>query len=573
MKEINIPRAEYPRPQFKREDWLTLNGEWEYETDRAVSGEARGLQNADSLPERIIVPFCRESKLSGIGDTDFCNACWYRRELDIPKSWKGSRVILNIGACDFKTTVYVNGKRIGEHVGGFVSFSFDITDALTYEKDAVVIKVYDDIRSHEQAGGKQCHIYGSYGCFYRRTTGIWQSVWLERVPQNYIKIVKYYPNIEEQSLAIAAKTVGGNGMTLYAEAYYEGKKVGCGETKVSCGVANLTVKLDELHLWEVGQGRLYDLALTLGDDKVESYFGMRSVKTEDGVLYINGKKVFQRLVLDQGFYPDGIMTAKTEKELFDDIDFSMAMGFNGARLHQKIFEPQFLSQCDRKGYIVWGEHGNWGMDISKAGSGAYVNFSSEWVEAVERDFNHPAIIGWCPLNETQLDQKNDFLRALSKLTRELDPTRAFIDTSGWVHIEKEYTDFTDVHDYDQNPESFRERYDRFETGETISIYNKRLRYKEPTFVSEYGGIQHGEDGWGYGNAPKDEKEFLERLDGLTRVLCENKKISAFCYTQLTDVEQEINGLYTFDRKPKFPAEVISKIFSQTAYIGDEKFGD
>ena len=571
MKQTNIPRAEYPRPQFKRQDWLTLNGEWEYETDRSASGIARDLYNAESFSEKITVPFCRESKLSGIGDLDFCAACWYRRELDLPKDWQGDRVILNIGACDFRTTVWVNGKRIGEHIGGFVSFSFDITDALTFEKDVVVICAQDDVRSGKQACGKQSPRYESYGCFYRRTTGIWQSVWVERVPQNYIKSAKYYPNIDDSSLSAAVKTVGGDGMTLCAEAYYEGKKVGSAEAKVSCGVANFTVKLDELHLWEVGQGRLYDLKLTLGGDTVESYFGMRSVKAKDGVLYINGKKVFQRLVLDQGFYPDGIMTSPTEKALFDDIDMSMAMGFNGARLHQKIFEPQFLSQCDRKGYIVWGEHGNWGMDISVSGSGAYVNFTSEWIEAVERDFNHPAIIGWCPLNETQGDQNNDFLRALSKLTRELDPTRAYIDTSGWVHVEKEYTDFTDIHDYDQNPETFRTRYDRFESGETISMHNRRWLYKNPTFVSEYGGIQHGNDGWGYGNAPKDEKEFLERLDGLTRVLCENKKISAFCYTQLTDVEQEINGLYTFDRQPKFPAEIISKIFKQTAYIGEDKF--
>ena len=566
-----VPRAEYPRPQFKRQDWLTLNGEWEYETDRAVSGLARGLQNAESFSERITVPFCRESKLSGIGDLDFCECCWYRRELELPKDWQGDRVILNIGACDYRTTVWVNGQRIGEHIGGFVSFSFDITDALNYENDVVTIRAFDDVRSYKQAAGKQCHRYGSYGCFYRRTTGIWQSVFVERVPTDYIKSVKYYPNIEDCSLTVVAKTVGGDKMTLSAEAFYEGKKVGTAEAKVSCGTAMLKIPLDELHLWEVGHGRLYDLKLTLGNDKVESYFGMRSVKTEGGVLYINGKKVFQRLVLDQGFYPDGIMTAPTEHALFDDIEMSMAMGFNGARLHQKIFEPQFLSQCDKKGYIVWGEHGNWGMDISSLEN--YANFTSEWVEAVERDFNHPAIIGWCPLNETQGDQNNDFLRALSRLTRELDPTRAYIDTSGWVHVEKEYTDFTDIHDYDQDPETFRERYDRFEAGEEIWMHRKNWIYKDPTFVSEYGGIQHGTDGWGYGNAPKNEKEFLERLDGLTRVLCENKKISAFCYTQLTDVEQEINGLYTFDRQPKFPPEVIAKIFKQTAYIGDEKFED
>ena len=570
MSDVKIPRAEYPRPQFIRKDWLTLNGEWEYATDRGISGLSRGFQNAESFPERIIVPFCRESKLSGIGDLDFCECCWYRRELCIPKEWRGDRVILNVGACDYRTTVFVNGKQIGEHVGGFVSFSFDITDALNYENDAVIIRAYDACRSMKQAGGKQSRRYESHGCDYRRTTGIWQSVWVERVPQGYIKSAKYYPNINSQSLTVVARVIGGEGQVLRAEASYGGKPMGSAEGTVCAGQAHIVIPLSELHLWEVGQGRLYDLKLTLGGDEVESYFGMRSVHTKDGVLYINGKAVFQRLVLDQGFYPDGILTAQTEAELFGDIDLSMAMGFNGARLHQKIFEPQFLSQCDRRGYIVWGEHGNWGMDISKGDR--YINFSSEWIEAVERDFNHPAIIGWCPLNETQNDQDPDFLRALAKLTRELDPTRAYIDTSGYVHVESEYTDFVDTHDYDQNPVTLKERYDRFATGEAISMHRKNWIYKNPTFVSEYGGIRRGNEGtgWGYGETPEDDKAFLERLDGLTRVLCEDKKISAFCYTQLTDVEQELNGVYTFDRKPKFPPEVISKIFGQTAYIGDEK---
>ncbi|MBQ9080918.1 MAG: beta-galactosidase [Clostridia bacterium] len=569
---IKIPRPEHPRPQMRRTAWMNLNGEWQYATDRGVSGRARGLAKADSLPEKITVPFCRESKLSGIGDTDFCEAVWYRREVEIPDDWResGKRVILHIDACDYRTEVWVNGESVGKHVGGYVSFCFDITDKLKDGAQTITVCAEDHVRAHTQPAGKQSARYESYGCFYTRTTGIWQTVWLESVPRDYIRSVKYYPDIVGKRLTVEAKCTAEDGMTVRGEASFEGKSMGVGEATVVGGHAVFEIKLDELYLWELGDGRLYDLKLTLGDDKVESYFGMRSVSIKDGALLLNGKKVFQRLVLDQGFYPDGIYTAPDDYELVSDILRSMYCGFNGARLHQKIFEPRFLYHCDRLGYMVWGEHGNWGLDISRPE--AYANFMPEWLEALERDFNHPAIVGWCPLNETQSNQNNDFVRALAALTRAYDPTRLYIDASGWRHVEG-VTDMMDWHDYDQNPETFRARYEAVRDGVPITE-NKRNSYSIlPCFISEYGGIRWApdQDGWGYGEAPKSEEEFIARFKGLADALLDNPAITGLCYTQLTDVEQEVNGLYTYDRRAKFDPAIFKAILTRKAAI-EHPFG-
>ena len=368
---------------------------------------------------------------------------------------------------------------------------------------------------------------------------------------------------------IEALTVGGEGMTLTAKASFEGKEQGVGTTVVHGGKAVVEVPLDELHLWEVGNGRLYDLTLTMGEDSVQSYFGMRKIECRDGIFYLNGKVVFQRLVLDQGFYPDGIYTASCLGELEADIDRSVAMGFNGARLHQKVFEPLFLSLCDKKGYIVWGEHANWCLDISR--ETAYQNFIPEWCEIMARDFNHPAIIGWCPLNETQPNQNRHFVRFLATVTRQYDTTRMYIDSSGWVHVAG-VTDIMDFHDYEQNPEVFAKKLEPLKEGGTYDVHwhcPSLSMPEHPTFVSEYGGIRWApkEDaGWGYGQAPMSEEEFISRFKGLTEAILFHPKMGALCYTQLTDVEQEVNGLYTYDRKPKFDPAIMRAVLTQKAAI-------
>ena len=572
MNKISIPRPEYPNPQFARKKWINLNGEWEFEKDPGNSGEARGLQNATVLSGKITVPFCMESKLSGIEDKDFCDAVWYRKVVTLPADFSGSgkRVFLHIGACDYRTTVYVNGKTVGVHIGGYTSFSFDITDCLTDGENVIVIGAQDDVRGQAQPRGKQSSEYASHDCDYTRTTGIWQTVWLESVPTDHIKSFRIIPNPAACSIGIEAALVLKRPQILTATAFYRGKEVGSAKTKVATTAASLQLDLSELHLWELGKGELYDLTLTFGEDTVESYFGMRTVESRDGYLYLNDKPVFQRLVLDQGFYTDGIYTAPDEDELIADIQRSMQMGFNGARLHQKIFEPRFLYHCDRLGYMVWEEHGNWGMDLS---SGKAWKFFPEWEEAIERDFNHPAIIGWCPFNETKILRDPDYLRYGYDLTKRLDPTRPVIETSGWYHVAG-VGDVIDHHDYDQNPETFRQRYLDVAKGATV-FPPKSAPGVRPTFISEYGGIRWdtentAENSWGYGNTPKSEAEFLDRFKGLAEALLQNPWISGLCYTQLTDVEQEVNGLYTYSRKPKFDPAFFHAVLSQPAAMEIER---
>ncbi len=567
-----IYRTEHPKPQFMRENWLNLNGEWQFEIDNANSGTERKIFNVtQDFSLKINVPFCPESKLSGIENVDFMNSVWYKREFEVaPEQLKG-RVVLHFGAVDYEATIYINGNKCGSHKGGYVSFSFDITDFVVEGKNTVVVHAADDTRSRLIPSGKQSERYASYGCYYTRTTGIWQTVWLEFMPKSYIKSTRYVTDINNVTVNITAQLCGSG--TLVAEAFYDGKSVGKAETVSNGGTANLTINLAQKHLWEVGNGRLYDLVLTFGEDKVQSYFGLRDICLDGKKFLINGKSVFQRLILDQGFYPDGIYTAPSDSELIADIERSIALGFNGARLHEKVFEERFLYHCDKLGYIAWGEYPNWGLDHSYADS--VYGILPEWLEEIERDFNHPSIVGWCPLNETWdqngRKQYDDMLALVYKATKAADPTRPCIDTSGNYHV---LTDIYDLHDYEQNPEIFASHYEPLGKSNVFdfhSAFKDRQRYdgKMPFFVSEYGGIGWSiNDGWGYGNAPKTESDFIDRLKGLTDVLLDNENMFGFCYTQLTDIEQEQNGLYTYDRKPKFDPEVIKNIIARKAAIED-----
>jgi beta-galactosidase/beta-glucuronidase len=578
MLHTNIPRPEYPRPQMVRDKWINLNGIWEFEFDFGRSGKDRQVYLKDKLKDNILVPFCPESKLSGIEYTDFIPAVWYRRTFTIPEGWTGSRVLIHFGAVDYETEVWVNGSSVGRHKGGYSSFSFDITDYIREGENVVFVYAEDDVRSGLQPRGKQrCeHHYIKVGCDYTRTTGIWQTVWLECVPKEYISSFKLIPDPDNQSVYIEALLKGNaNGLTFKAQAVFDDRNAGEAHAVVTGNRVSVTIPLKEKHLWEPGNPNLYDLTLSLeGDegliDKVGSYFGMRSVTLGKDVIKINNKPVFQRLVLDQGFYPEGIYTAPTDEDLRRDIEISMGLGFNGARLHEKIFEPRFLYWADKMGYMVWGEHANWGLDITNPMG--LRQFLPEWIEALERDFNHPSIVGWCPFNETWdkdgSKQDNEILRIVYQVTKAIDTTRPVIDTSGNYHV---VTDIFDIHDYDQSPESLAAKLEPMKTGDgAYNTHEDRQQYDgQPYFVSEYGGIwwnPSDESGWGYGSRPQSEEEFLARYKGLTEALLKHPRVCAFCYTQLYDIEQEVNGLYTYDRKPKFDPEIIRAINSQKAAI-------
>ncbi|WP_276358063.1 glycoside hydrolase family 2 protein [Cohnella caldifontis] len=576
-----IPRPEHPRPQMARTSWMNLNGEWQFEIDAGRSGKERGwFATEEALTRTILVPFCPESKLSGVEHKDFMPAVWYRRTFELPADWSAGRVLLHFGAVDYEAEVWINGQSVGKHRGGYSSFHFDITAQLRPGTNTVTVYAEDDNRTGLQPRGKQSERYESHGCDYTRTTGIWQTVWLEHVPDVSIASFRLYPDPDNACVQIEAKLRGpAAGCVLEAAASYGGQEVGRTSARISGPSVRLTLPVSEVHLWQPGDPKLYDLKLKVSGgpsapDEVDSYFGLRSIRLDGMAFRINGKSVFQRLVLDQGFYPDGVYTAPSDEDLRRDIEISMGLGFNGARLHEKMFEERFLYWADRLGYLVWGEHANWGLDITTPRG--LERFLPEWIEAVERDFNHPALIGWCPFNETWdrdgARQDPDVLRIVYETTTALDPTRPVIDTSGNYHV---ITDIFDIHDYDQNPETFRARYEPMKTGGVaFNTFPERQTYRgEPYFVSEYGGIwwnpgQMDGKSWGYGNRPATEEEFLARYAGLTDTLLDHPMMFGFCYTQLYDVEQEVNGLYTYDRKPKFDPAAIRRINGRKAAIED-----
>ncbi len=571
-----IPRPEYPRPQFVRDGWVNLNGEWEFEIDQGCSGEARGLPNQPRLSGKIMVPFCPESRLSGVANTDFMNCVWYKRSFTVPAEAVGKRVLLHFGAADYRTKVWVNGLYAGMHEGGYTPFTLEITQALREGNNLLTVSCEDHVRNDMQPNGKQSRLYHSHGCDYTRTTGIWQTVWMEWVNPVYILRSFITPDAMNGTVRFRIETENAAGCELRIETFFGGRETGCAAVQCAPQSTEAVVPLQERHLWSAGDPKLYDYRMTLTapdgkKDVLEGYFGLRSIGFDGRKFLLNGKPVFQRLILDQGFYPDGIYTAPTDEDLKKDILLSMQMGFNGARLHQKVFEPRYLYWADHLGYLCWGEMASWGLNHCEPG--AYIAFMKEWLEELERDYSAPCIIGWCPFNETWdqdgRKQNDDVLRMVYRATKTIDKTRPCIDTSGNFHVE---TDIFDVHDYEQHPDEFRRRYG----PGTEPIYDthadrQTMKPGLPVFVSEYGGIGWADDdaGWGYGENPRTKEEFIERFRGLTETLLDNPDHMGLCYTQLTDVEQERNGLYTYDRRPKFPPEILYPIMAGKAAMEDE----
>ncbi len=593
---IEIPRPEYPRPQFVRNEWACLNGIWDFEIDHMDTGLDRGLLHRP-LSSRIIVPFCPESVLSGVGHTDFMRAVWYRRRIVIPAAWHGRRILLHFQACDYDTTVWADGIEMIRHRGGFTPFTADLGVRMGGTSVDITVRARD---THEnpQPRGKQSWKYHNFACLYTRTTGIWQTVWMEPVPDAYLLRTRITPDLANSCFHLEQPLRGPHTNLTYRAILKAGDLlVAQGETRCGEGLAPrlvLPVAAEHRRLWCPEDPFLYSLRLELRDasgnlvDSLDSYAGLRAVAIEGKAVKLNGRVVFQRLVLDQGYYADGIMTAPNEEALVQDIRLGIAAGFNGARLHQKVFEERFLYHADRMGYLVWGEFGDWGCggaghrdDHQKPGP----SYVGEWLEAVERDHAHPSIIGWCPLNETyqtltdRISQLDDVTKAMFLATKAFDLTRPVIDASGYAHRVPE-TDIYDSHDYEQDPELFRANHAKLPEGKPFLNPHPREKLPawsipyagQPYFVSEFGGIwwnpdaRPDEDSWGYGTKPRTEEEFLARFTGLCDALIDDPEMFGYCYTQLTDVFQEQNGLYRFDRTPKFDLELLRAVQCRPAAI-------
>ena len=601
---MTTPRPEYPRPQFVREDWLCLNGPWQFEIDQGDSGLERGLLTR-RLTGHITVPFCPESKLSGVENHDFLEAVWYRREVEIPSQWRGRRVLLHFQAVDYDATVWVNGQEVGRHRGGFSPFTCDLSHAAQPgERVSIVVRARDNHRD-PQPRGKQAQTFGPRGAIYVRTTGIWQSVWMEPVPEIHLGRPRLTPDVAnsvirlEQPLvhrpaAEQFRVVKRTGLRLQAQLLDSAGVVAEAECSAEldlCPQLELRIPDGRRRLWSIEDPHLFVVILRLIDDKsavvdeAHSYTGLRSVAIDGKAITLNGKPVFQRLVLDQGYYPDGIMTAPSDEDLRRDIELSMEAGFNGARLHQKVFEERFLYHADRLGYLVWGEFGDWGcrgygaVEDHQQPTSSYI---TEWLEILERDYSHPSIVGWCPLNETwqplhdRITTLDAVTRGLFLATKAMDRTRPVLDTSGYSHRVPE-ADVYDCHDYTQDPEVFAGRHADVAAGNPY--YNGRdgqtwsIPYRgQPFFVSEFGGIwwnpevKAGEDSWGYGERPQSIEEFYARFTRLCEILLDDPAQFGYCYTQLTDIYQEQNGIYGFDRSLKFEMERIRAAQERPAAI-------
>lgn len=603
--DTSVPRPEYPRPQFERADWVNLNGEWTYSIDNVASGYEKGFAKSEGFDGRILVPFSPESRISGVAHTDFITGIWYHRNITVPAEWEGRNVRLNFGAVYYKSEVYIDGRLVGRHFGGTSSFSYDITGFVTPgQTHSLVVYAVSDLRSGKQPAGKQSLQLKSQTCNYTRTTGIWQTVWMEPVSVCGLKQVQTDTDIDQGQIVVRPLFYSEGRSTLkvtVTDPEAPNKPV-AQKSVVAANNSVVVIPMKKFRTWSPEDPFLYDVKYQVIDsegkvvDEVSSYVGMRKVHLEGNRIYLNNSPRYQRLVLDQGYYPDSQWTAPSDEALRHDIELSMKAGFNGARLHQKVFEERFHYWADRLGYLTWGESSSWGMDTNEPETAR--NFLAEWGEIIVRDRNHPSIIVWTPTNEEWAPDNVQFPRFMEDvyaLTKQLDPTRPVSTASGGILVR---TDIWTGHGYQQNPEEFRKAV--WNDGKLFSFRNRHNNgglftknygfnreavagtydYPEydgkmPYVFDEYGGIKWTNEAdmkraandrgvsWGYGNAPKSLEEFYTRLEGLTDALLSlSDHICGYCYTQLTDVEQEQNGLYYYSRDEKFDMDRIHSIFSK-----------
>ena len=578
---MNIPRPEHPRPDFYRPQWLNLNGTWKFEFDGVYPLHDDEVALAYPPSKEILVPFPYQSPLSGIGQTGVFACVWYQRSFDLPEEWSGKRILLHFGAVDYHARVWVNGKFVGNHRGGHVPFSFDISSYVREQGNEITIRVFDGL-DIDQPRGKQ-----SWGdptrCWYTQTTGIWQTVWLEAVSDNYVESLRVLPDLDNSSVSLLIRpNAPCQGLEVMAEATFGGSPIGESRWQVAYPLTQLQINLEDLFPWTPERPNLYDLKITLreGDtivDSVETYFGMRKVSLTKDTVLLNDAPYYQRLVLDQGFWPDGLYTAPTDDALKADIEWAKKMGFNGCRKHMKVEDPRFLYWADKLGFLVWGEFpANYEHSLS-----GEAKFLPEWQAAMQRDINHPSIIAWTPFNESWgiKDVKNDpetqrWVRDVVQQTRLIDPTRLVIDNDGWEHIESDiygYHDYTPGEAIVRNYKDFIARARQEEgAGEYGPNHGREMMVNGvkipdmPIMNTEFGGIgfvagESQDDAWGYAGMPKTEEEFKQRYEETFKAIFSIADFCGYVYTQLTDVQQEINGLLTTDRKPKFDVEWLRKV--------------
>ncbi len=585
MSENGIPRPEYPRPHFVREHWLNLNGEWEFAFDDANEGLEQGWQDGRELPARITVPFAYQTEMSGINDKSVHEIVWYARSFEIPAEWKESDVLLNFGAVDYSCILWINGQEVGHNQGGHVPFQFEIAPYLRRGVNRVALRV-EDRQDPRQPRGKQSFTGEPFGIDYYCTTGIWQTVWLEAAPAIRIEELRIIPIAERNNVFMSVFLHAPSSNWRIEVEVYDGETlVERKEDHTAVATGQFLLTIPYAKLWYPHSPHLYDLKIRLYEhdrllDEVSSYFGMRSIELRGGQVLINGEATYLKMVLDQGYWPGGYLTAPSDEALQTDIGWIKMLGFNGARKHQKIEDPRCLYWCDRLGLLVWEEMPNareWSAEAEEL-------LSAEWQRAVRRDYNHPCIIAWVPVNESmgfpglgaEHAGQYAYIERMVRTTRRIDATRPVVDNDGWEH--SDITDICAIHDYTPSADKLHARYRETISGGALPdkvwigekpLFARGSKYRgQPIVLSEVGGFL---------NIPNDippekrdllyqfydsfdtPEEFAAKYEDLMRGIASLKFLAGFCYTQLTDIEQEINGLLTFDRHPKIPPHHIYEI--------------
>ncbi|MGN0174524.1 MAG: glycoside hydrolase family 2 protein [Acutalibacteraceae bacterium] len=578
----------YPRPQFVRDEWENLNGEWDFSFDDENNGEKEKYFINFPAENRINVPFTYETKLSGIEDESVHYSVWYSRKINVLKEQiQNKNILLHFEGSDYLTKVWINGKYVGKNEGGYSRFSFEINNYLKEGENELVVKAEDSL-AKEQPRGKQRYEKESFACWYVQTTGIWKTVWIEYVPKFYIKNVKITPDADSETVKLVYETNISEKQFEDNEFYIE-TKISFADEVLNTVKKHLTSSSwqDEIRIcenddikikkWSPQSPDLYDISFKLycnseqQTDTVYSYFGVRKISVQNDKILLNDEELYLRLILDQGYWQESHLTPPNEEALIRDIDTVLEYGYNGVRKHQKVEDERFLYWCDVKGVLVWGEMASCYNFNDKA----VQNFVGQWLKVVKQNYNHPSIITWVPINESwgvgnihECEMQQSYANSLYYLTKSIDSTRPVISSDGWEHT---ISDIITIHDYNQDGNALYDTYSddektvlKSEKANNVNryLFAKGYEYKgQPVIMSEYGGISlKSEDGWyGYGDGENNEYEFFERYEALTKAIQSIPYIKGYCYTQLSDVQQEKNGLVCENRKDKFSDMIKSKI--------------